>query len=528
MGARAGGARGVASRTGGAAGPALAWLSLALLAMLPYAGSLGNPLIHDDRTILDNPWLRDEAGVVSVFSHDLWFGTRHAGSDLYRPLTVLSLASNLRIAHGRGAFHAVNLLLHAGTVLLAAAALRAVLGILGRPSATASPRAPGGLPFPAWAGAALFAAHPLGSEAVLLTVGRAETLAAGLGLAAFLLLVRAEERDGWGGWPMAASSACFFLALLSKESASAWLVLGAAWWASRRLAGTPPRGSTLARGATFAGILALFLLLRGGAVGFAPHVPPLVDNPLASVDAATRVANASLLLGRYALKMLLPLRLTTEYGFDETRVVPLLPWGAVVALGLAVAWIAALVVLRRKVSLAAAFLWAWIPAAFAATANVLFPIGTIFGERLAYLPLIGACGLLGVGFAAVPGPACRRGFAIAVVLALASARTAARTRDFGSLVSFHEATARASPRSAKALLNLGRTRLEVQHRPADAAEVLERAALLLPDDPRTLRLLSKAYDATNRPESAARTRLRAEAAESRSPAPGAEPPQGDP
>jgi hypothetical protein len=226
--------------------------------------------------------------------------------------------------------------------------------------------------------------------------------------------------------------------------------------------------------------------------------------------------------------MLLPLRLTTEYGFDETRGVPLLPWGAAAALGIATAWTAVLLALRRKVPPAAAFLWTFVPAAFAVTANVLFPIGTIFGERLAYLPLLGACGLLGIGLAAVPGPAWRRGLAAAVVVALASARTAGRTRDFRSLVSLHEATARASPRSAKALLNLGRTRLEVEHRPADAAEVLERAALLLPDDPRPLRLLSRAYDATNRPESAAETRLRAEAAESRSRAPGATLPQGEP
>jgi tetratricopeptide (TPR) repeat protein len=64
-------------------------------------------------------------------------------------------------------------------------------------------------------------------------------------------------------------------------------------------------------------------------------------------------------------------------------------------------------------------------------------------------------------------------------------------------------------------LNLGRTRLEVQRRPQEAAEILERAALLLPDDPRTLRLLSSAYGAMNRTELAAEFRRRAEAAERR-------------
>jgi hypothetical protein len=488
------------------------WLSLAVLAALPYALSLGNPLIHDDRTLLDNAWLRNEAGAASVLAHDFWFGTQHAGSDLYRPLTVLSLAWNLRWAPGRGEFHAVNLLLHAGSVLLVAAALRAIRRVLVRPrGAPFAPSDPPDLPFAAWAGAAIWAVHPLASEAVLLAVGRAEILAAGLGLASFLLFLRAEERDGTGGWPLAASAGLFLLALLAKESAAAWTFLLAAWWAARRAAGTPPRGSTLARVAAFGVVLTLYLVLRAWAVGFAPHAPPAIDNPLAAADVATRVANAVLLLGRYALKMLLPFRLTTEYGFDETRIVPLLPWGAAAAAGLVAAWGTILTLLLRRTSAAAAFLWAWIPAAFAVTGNLLFPIGTIFGERLAYMPLAGACGLAGASIAAIPGAAWRRGAAIGSILVLASSRTAVRAGDFRSLVAFHEATASASPRSAKALLNLGRTRLEIEHRPAEAADILARAAELMPDNAQTLRLLSKAYDATNRPDQAAEFLRRAEA-----------------
>ena len=506
------------------AAPVLAWAALALLAVLPYLGSLANPLIHDDRTLLDNAWLRSEASVASVFAHDYWYGTRHAGSDLYRPLTVLSLAWNLRLASGRGAFHAVNLLLHAGAVLLAALALRAVLRVLGprSPAASAWPRS--ALPFAAWAGAAVFAVHPLGSEAVLLATGRAELLAAGFGLGAFVLLTRADEREDWGGWPLAAALVLFFLALASKESAAAWLVIGAAWWAARRGAGTSPRGPLVARAAAFAAVFASFLLLRGSAVGFAPHPPPAVDNPLVSTDTATRVANAAILQGEYALKMLFPLRLTTEYGLDETRAIPLLPWGAAAALGLAAAYLAVLAALWRKISRPAAFLWVFAPAAFAVTGNFALPIGTIFGERLAYLPLLGACGLAGLGLAAVPGPAWRRSLAAAAILLLASARTAVRAGDFRGVVALHEATARASPNSVKALINLGRTRLEVQHRPEEAAEILERAARLLPDYSRTLRLLSNAYEAMNRPELAAEWRRKAEAVESRLPQAAVEPP----
>ena len=74
----------------------LRWIALAVLALIPYLGAIHAPLIYDDRTLLDNSWLVREAGPVSVFRHDYWFGTKHERSDLYRPLTVLSLAWNAR------------------------------------------------------------------------------------------------------------------------------------------------------------------------------------------------------------------------------------------------------------------------------------------------------------------------------------------------------------------------------------------------------------------------------------------------
>jgi hypothetical protein len=59
-------------------------------------------------------------------------------------------------------------------------------------------------------------------------------------------------------------------------------------------------------------------------------------------------------------------------------------------------------------------------------------------------------------------------------------------------------------------------------------ELLRRATELLPDYPRALRLLSRAYEATNRPELAAESLRRAEAAESRLAPAGNEPPEGGP
>lgn len=199
------------------------WVSLAALAALAYVGSLAHPLLYDDRTLLANSWLEREADALSVFSHDLWYGTRHAGSDLYRPLTVLCLAWNLRLAPSRIGIRSVNLLFHVLVTLLVAAMLRAVLRAYRSVPTREQPRRAGELSFVPCAGAALFAVHPLGSEAVLWAVGRAELLSAGFGLGAFALFLTdgPGRRRAWAR--LGGSLALFLLALLSKESAAAWL-----------------------------------------------------------------------------------------------------------------------------------------------------------------------------------------------------------------------------------------------------------------------------------------------------------------
>ena len=118
--------------------------------------------------------------------------------------------------------------------------------------------------------------------------------------------------------------------------------------------------------------------------------------------------------------MFWPRTLSIEYGFDQIPVVPLVPWGAIAALAVVAAIVAGTVVLVRRGRREAAFLVAFVPCAFAVTANLIFPIGTIFAERLAYTPLIGFCGLVGLAFAAIPN----RSFRVVATSALVVAGSA--------------------------------------------------------------------------------------------------------
>jgi len=472
-----------------------AWLALVALAVIPYLRAVGAPLLFDDRTLLDNRWLVQEAGPVSVFQHDYWFGTKHGGSDLYRPLTVLSLAWNMRVMPTKEGVRAVNIAGHAAATL---ALFWMLCSLLPRRAA--------------WMAAAIFAVHPLASEAVLWAVGRAEIFAAILGSVAFVLFMKLDVA-GWGGRRLALSVAAFFAALCFKESAATWLAIGAAWVALAPGARRIPAKAAAFRALPYLAAFGVYYVLRGTAVSWGHDTPPFVDNPLAQVDAGTRAVNAVLLFGRYLAKMAWPGTLSVEYGFDQLPVVAPFPWAALLACAIVASFVAAVVTLARRGHRAAAFLLAFVPCAFAVTGNLAFPIGTIFAERLAYTPLFGACGLLGLALASIPKTSWSA-LAVVVLVAVGGARTIARCGDYRSLAALSEATAAASPRAVKALVNAGRFRLR-QGDAAGARPLLERAVAIWPDYAGAWRLLADTCAAMGDPARAGEARARAEAAASR-------------
>jgi len=470
---------------------ALGALSLVVLAWLPYLGTLSHPLLRDDRTLLDNPWLLREADAGSVFAHDYWYGSRHEQSDLYRPLTVLSLVWNARWKMSATSFRAVNVGLHALCGLIAGWTLLLLFRRAGVERAGLA----------AWCAAALFVVHPLASEPVLFAVGRADILALALSLWAFALSI------GEGGAPRAVASALVFLAaLFCKESAACWLLVAAGWVLVER--GDPGRRRrALATLVAWSLALGAFLTIRAAAVGWAVNEPPWVDNPLALLDAPARVANALLIFPRYLGKLVWPGTLSVEYGYDQIPTTAPWPWGLAAAIAVLALWAAAAFGLRRLAE-PGLWLWTFIPLTFAVTGNVAFPIGVIFAERLGYPALLGACGLAGLLLVRLSQ---RRAVVVLVVaglLLLAGARTVRRGDDFRGHRALVEATAEASPRAVKALANYGRALLQAG-RPREARSRLERALEIWPRYPRALSLMADTELALGDPARAEDYRRRA-------------------
>src|ERR1039458_10348971 len=161
-------------------------LLLLAAALVAFGASLGSGFHFDDYAIFSDPALTSPWGWLHVWG---WRQTR--------PLTFLTFWLNYQTG-GQDAlgYHALNLLLHLGAVLLAYECLRRLL----------PERA-------ALVAAALFAVHPLQAEAVDYVWGRSIVLAALLCFAALLCWIT--------GRPWAAV-ACFAVALLAKEECAAF------------------------------------------------------------------------------------------------------------------------------------------------------------------------------------------------------------------------------------------------------------------------------------------------------------------
>jgi tetratricopeptide (TPR) repeat protein len=433
---------------------------VAVLAVLPYLNALRADFTFDDVGVI-----RDNAAVRALPAVNL-LGYVYQPGALYRPLTMLTYSANASVSAEPFGFHLVNVALH---VLVSIAVLLLARQFLASPIA-------------ALAAAALFAVHPIHTEAVTGIVGRAELLAALGVLAALLASARSLRAAGANRrlW-LTLSLAAFAAALLAKENAFTALGLLAVlhWWIE-------PRESLRRRLVVllpYAAVAVGYLALRVAVVGSLalPEVPDLLDNPLAHVDTASRLRTATIVLWQYVDQLTVPLQLSADYSFNQIPVA--LSWGDARFLGAAVLCttlaLATLLAARRAPLLAIAALFVVIPLAL--TANVLFAIGTIKAERLLYLPSVGWCLAAGwlLGCTAVRHRRAAVGALVALLLVF-GIRAALRNEQWRDDATLYTATLADAPASAKAHHNLA-VALERAGRLDEAMAQFRRTLDIYPD-----------------------------------------------
>jgi tetratricopeptide (TPR) repeat protein len=395
------------------------WAALLAAAVLAcYANTLRVPFLYDDTlAIPENPTIRRWWRLDEVLRPQREGGLTVSG----RPVLNLSFAVNYALSgENPWSYHAVNALLHAGSALLLAGIVRRTL----RPAA-AGGAAKGAVSAAdadrvALLAAALWALHPLLTQAVTYTVQRAESLMGFFYLFTLYAFVRGAdaEEPRSARWRSASIAACA-LGMATKEvMASAPLLVllfdrtflagsfGAAWRA---------RGKQhLLLAATWLVLLGLVASTggnRGGTVGLGVGVP-LWAYPLTQFQA----------VARYLGLAVWPHPLVFEYGsFWVARASDILPYAAIVLALLAVTAVA----LRRWPR--AGFLGAWY---FLILAPSSLTPGTIqmIVEHRAYLSTAALAVAAALGLSRVGG---RRGLRVGAALVPAlGALTLARNHDY--------------------------------------------------------------------------------------------------
>ena len=342
-----------------------------LLAFVTYAASLANGFAFDDHIlILDNPGIFSIERALNYFTHATFPG------DLYRPLTMLSYAFNYSLdGFNPTYYHLVNILLHS---VICICIYNFLLKLFERRLAFLT--------------SVLFAVLPIHTEAVANIVGRAELLSALFVVLSVSFFIRWIDKVS-----IVNALLCglfLLLGLFSKESAICAVLLFPliAYYKDFKLSEERIHVSIL----ILIGTILIWIIARSFALGsFIPQASQtsFIDNPLYSASFFERLLPALSILGKYLGLSILPLRLSADYSYPA-----LLPFTFDLYESLACLFVTALAILAAFIGLRiksiTGFFLLWFFLAFAITSNVLVPIGTIMGERLAYLPSLGAAGLL--------------------------------------------------------------------------------------------------------------------------------------
>lgn len=408
-----------------------------LLGFFCFANSFTNGFTYDDNALVrKNPRIRSLANFRAIWLTDWWYERTDdepildpRRDRLYRPLTMFSFALNYAIHQSRPAgYHVANVLLHAVVCLLVWHFARRLFA----DEAIAA------------IAAVLFAVHPVHAEAVAGIVGRGEILAAGFMLLGLLVLL---PRDGSLGVKRGLLAAPAFLAaLLSKETAAcfplvALLTLQAAR-ARRRLRAR----RWLVHVALLLVPLVIYFPLRYYALEerfIRDRLSSILFNPLQDADLAGRFHGPLTILGHYARLLLVPSRLSCDYGlavFNPHEGPELM---TLVGVAMLAALVAALIGYRRRTPtwrrlavLAAMFLVSYV-----LISNTFLLIGVSLAERLMYWPSVPVLLAVSVAVVGFWRTYCQRGqplqnlgsvlptLAVALLVVL-GARSAVRSADW--------------------------------------------------------------------------------------------------
>lgn len=451
-----------------------------VLVSVAYMNACGGEFVFDDLPLVrDAGHIRSLDNVGSMFS--LMAEDRGYG---YRPVRTLTHMVEYRIwGLETWGYHLVNILLHALVCLLLYRLSRR-LG-LGEMASLA--------------GMAIFAVHPVHTEAVTYISGRRDLLFTLFFLAGMLAYIRGVQEDR--RWLVLAALPLFALSVFSKEQGItlpavlyAWEVLvhrRAQPWPRRiwrPLAGQPVFWAVI-----WAGALGFFLY-RGVLLPRTFHPHWWGGSPEANFATVLAVHL------RYLVVLVWPANLLADYSphaFPLAR--SFADWRTIASI-LAIAASLALAVRTARshplVPLTVASWWIML-----LPVSHIIPHHELAAEHHLYLPSAGPCLAAGVGIVAL---ARRRAWAggglLALVIVLMLGLTLSRNRDWHTAEALWGDTVEKAPRCGRALFNLAV--VHVERGELDTGESLLRRALASTDIPRARAYLGDVLSKQGRHEEA--------------------------
>ncbi|GEM_PF-1805072 len=421
-----------------------------LAAAIPYFYSLYGEFVFDDIPLIKNdPFYVKEANPFKCWNRDFWMESKKQG--LYRPVTLFTFWLNARFKDDSGRaisaiFRTTNLIIHIlVTLLVLKLALR--------------------LKFGHWTAifaAAIFAVHPIHTEAVIPAYGRAELLCALFTLLALILHTYVDRNK----LACVFAGISFLFACWSKEHGVAVLPLVFLMDLYLKRPAGLKQAVELVKGRmwiylSYVAVLGIFFASRYFATGSLlpskEFFDPAIDNPIALCHFPLNFISALKVQGFALSKFFWPAVLSHDYSYAQllpsTSVLDWKAWLTVILFfGIPLLMSFAFRDLRYKLLfLLAAYMVCILP-----SGNFIVMTGTIFGERLQYIPSIMLCIFVALIIKELFG---RLEFrtVIAVMFAiifLLSLRTRARGEDWDTQMSLALAGVRTAPMSIKTWNNL--------------------------------------------------------------------------
>jgi len=348
-----------------------------LFAFILYSNTLKHSYVLDDNGVISSNWLvkKGVQSIPVILKTTYRYGVNDLSDNIYRPLSLIMFSIEWQIAPNNPYLsHFINVLFYALSCLLLFIVLRKYMS-----------KAHTLIPFVI---TLLYAAHPIHTEVVSNIKSRDEIMSFFFLMLTLLLLHKWFAKRKW--WGLIVSLPIFFLAFLSKEGVITMLFIFPlmAWYF------TEAKSKTILIGSLLPIIPALVYIIIRHQITSKYSVSSsisILDNFLVgATDSTTHFATAVLLLGKYLLLTIIPYQLVCDYSYNQIPIIGLTNHLFIISVAVYLA-ISIYVIknFRKKSPLIFGLLFFLITISM--YSNIVYHIGTSFGERLMFLPSLGLC-----------------------------------------------------------------------------------------------------------------------------------------